>query len=195
MTKYLAVVGLAAAACGGGGGSAEFEAAAESMEGIYQVQAYTRNDGACAPGGESILGEDTFVIASKSEVIGTPFLSLISCASPEDCRAKLAAERAGEGFAIDFTFAVQKLGPEGELLGSGASTGFGDGEVCTDAEVTDTVLTLAGSELRIEQAITVADDFPVDNNGFCTTTSAQQAAAGKTCSQMEVLTATFFEPL
>lgn len=194
--KYLALVGLAAAACSGGDGrDDEFVAAAESMEGIYQVQSFTRNDTACAPGGASILGSDRFAIAAKREILGRPFLDLISCASPSDCRDKLAAERAGEGFQIEFLFTLAALGDDGELTGEGASTGFGDGEVCREAELSDSLLTLAGSELRLEHAIVVADEFPVDSDGFCTTIAAAQAAAGKPCSQMEVLTATFLEPL
>jgi hypothetical protein len=194
MTK-LAVLSLALMACGGGGDSSDFDAAAASMEGIYQVQSYTRNDNACSPGGESILGTDGFAIAYKQQFLGTTLLSLISCESPQDCRDKLAAEQRGEGFQIDFLFSVQFVGNDGELLGSGTSTGFGDGSVCTNAELSDTVLTLTGSELRLEQAITIADDFPVDSNGFCTTVAASEAAEGKACSEMEVLTATFFEPL
>lgn len=182
-------------ACGGGGSSDEFEAAAASMEGIYQVQSYTRNDNACSPGGESIVGADGFAAAYTQTFLGITLLSVLSCESPADCRDKLAAEKAGEGFQIDFLFSVQFLGDSGELTGSGASTGFGDGEVCTEAELTATLLTLTGSELRLEQAITIADDFPVDDDGFCTTRDASAAAEGKTCSQMEVLTATFFEPL
>ncbi len=182
-------------ACGGGSSDDDFDAAAASMEGIYQVQSYTRNDNACSAGGESILGADRFAAAYTQKFLGITLLSVISCASPADCRDKLAAERAGEGFQIDFLFSVQFLGGDGELIGSGASTGFGDGEVCTEAELTATLLTLAGSELRLEQAITIADDFPVDSNGFCTTSGASAAAEGKTCSQLKVLTATFFEPL
>jgi hypothetical protein len=196
MTK-LAVLSLALMACGGGSNedSSEFEAAAASMEGIYQVQSYTRNDSACSPGGESILGGDGFAAAYTQKFLGITLLSVISCDSPQDCRDKLAAEQRGEGFQIDFLFSVELLGNDGELIGSSASTGFGDGSVCTDAELGDTVLTLAGSELRLEQAITIADDFPVDGDGFCTTVAASEAAEGKSCSEMEVLTATFFEPL
>jgi hypothetical protein len=194
--KLLALVGLAVTACTSNGSSApsEFEDAAAEVEGIYKVQAYTRNDASCAPGGESLLGGERFAAVFSGEALGRPYLQILSCSSAADCRDRIAAMKSGGGFAVDFSFIVTGVGQNGALTGAGTSTGFGDGEVCREAELSTTLLTLAGESLRLEQAITIAADYPAED-GTCSTTAAQQAAEGATCSAMEVLTATFFEAL
>jgi hypothetical protein len=54
---------------------------------------------------------------------------------------------------------------------------------------------LTASGIRIENAITIADDYPVTSDGFCTTTETQRAAQGNPCSELEVLTAELVEDL
>lgn len=191
--KHLALVGLSLMACTSHGAS-EFDQVASELEGIYQVQSYTRNEQACSPGGEDRLGDDRFAAAFTGEVFGIQFLEVVSCASPADCRDKVAAARSNQAYQLEFSFTVSELGANGELLGGGASTGFADNGVCRDAEITATTLVLADSALRLEQAITVAPDFPTAD-GVCSTRAAQDAAADRTCSELEVLTATFFESL
>ncbi len=172
----------------------DFEDTAAAIEGIYRVQSYTRNDSSCQPGGESLLGSDRFAAVFTGEVFGRPFLDIVSCSSAADCRDKVAATKSGTGFVIDFSFTLTSVGPGGALTGAGVSTGFGDGETCREAEMSTTLLTLVDESLRLEQALTIAADYPAED-GICSTTAAQQAAQGATCSAMEVLTATFFEPL
>lgn len=173
----------------------DFQEAASAIEGIYQVSGYTRNDSSCAPGGESILHGDRFIVVFQNQLQGHPFAEILSCSSADDCRAKVAASNNHEGFALDFSFVVEQVGSHGELLGQGASTGFGDGEICREAELTSTTVTVADEAFHLQQKITVAADYPVDDEGFCSTTAAQQAAEGALCSKMETLTATFFAPL
>lgn len=185
----LALLGLGA--CGGGGELGEL---ASEMEGIYQVSAYTRNEAACAPGGESVLGQDGFVFVVRQELFGQDFVSAMSCSSITDCRDKHARLEAGELFGVDFSFAVSQVGVNGTLIGQGASSGFSEGELCVEGELTTTTFALDGDTLLVEQTITLANDYPADG-GFCTTAGAQAAAEGNACSQMETLTATFVEPL
>lgn len=191
--KLLAILGLALTACTSSG-SSDFEATASTVEGIYRVQAYTRNDSSCAPGGESLLGGDRFAVVFRGEGLSQLFVDVVSCASAADCRDKVAAANAGDGFSIDFSFTLTGVDQDGALTGATVSTGFGDGDVCREAELSTTVLTLVDESLRLEQAITIAADYPADD-GVCSTAAAQQAAEGATCSAMEVLTATFFEAL
>jgi hypothetical protein len=191
MKKLLSFLGLTVGACGGGGESeGDFESVAEDVAGIYSLDEYTRNDQACTPGGESAAGEHTFAVAFTQKFLGTSLLSILSCESPADCRARVT----GQGGFVDFSFGVEAVGDDGALTGGGASTGFGQEGTCTGGEVFATVLTLIEGQLRIEKAITLADDYPADD-GFCTTDGARDAAAGNTCSSMEVLTATFVEEL
>ena len=191
--KKLACLGLLAFA-GCDGGNAAFNDAAAGVEGIYQVSAYTRNDAACAPGGDSQLGNDKFAVAFTQTIFGNHVLTVTSCASAADCRAKLADMRANEPVLLDFQFAVSELAANDVLVGFGASTGFSDGGVCRQGEVTETKLELIGSQLRIEQAITLADDYAAED-GFCTTALAQKNADGNACSQLELLTAELLEVL
>lgn len=193
----IAMLGLALTACtsSSGTGSSDFEDTAAAAEGIYQVAGYTRNDASCAPGGESRLGSDTFAAAFSSTNFGISTLEIVSCASIADCRDKVAAAKAREGYTYDFGFTLTEVGQNGALTGEGVSSGFDNGEVCTEGEVSSTLLTLTGDALRLEQAISIAADYPIDDHGGCNTGDAQQAAEGSTCSAMEVLTATFVAPL
>jgi len=182
---------LALTACDDNNGA--FDDAAASAEGIYQVTSYTRNEAACAPGGTSQLGTDRFAVAFTQTIFGSRVLTVTSCASVADCRAKLADMRAQEPVLLQFQYAVNEL--DGDLLaGTGASTGFSEDGVCTAGEVMKTKLELVGAQLRIEQAITIADDYAPDD-GFCTTTLAQKFAEGNVCSRMEALTAELLEVL
>ena len=191
MTKF-AWLAIALAACDNG--TAAFDEAAAPVEGIYQVTSYTRNDAACAPGTSSQLGQDTFAIAFMQDIFGTPVLSMMSCASPADCRAKLADMRAEKPVQIEWMFSVNEVGDNNVLVGRGADSGFREDGVCTKGEAIDTELALDGSQLRIERAITIANDYLPDN-GFCTTELARKFAKGNTCSQMELVTAELVEAL
>ncbi|MDQ3364760.1 MAG: hypothetical protein M3680_04955 [Myxococcota bacterium] len=186
--RYLVVAVLAAC---GESESSRFDELAASMEGIYSVETYTRNAAACLPGGESQLATDTFALVVAESAFGTRYLSVKACSSVAECRSLLGSAASGG----DFYFAVHEPAGDATLTGEGRSTGFGDGTTCRGAELQSTTLTLTGSTLHLEQEITVADAYPVDAEGFCTTDGAARAAAGKTCSQLEALDATFVEAL
>ena len=192
MTKFALPLILALAACDGS--NAAFDEAAAPAEGIYRVTSYTRNDAACAPGSTSQLGQDTFAVAFMQDVFGTPVLSLMSCASAADCRTKLADMRAEKPVQIEWMFSVNEVGENNALIGRGADSGFREDGVCTKGEAIDTELVLSGSQLRLERAITIADDYLPDN-GFCTTELARKFAQDNTCSQMEVVSAELVEDL
>ena len=149
-------------ACGGSSSDGLDDLASE-MEGIYQVSAYTHNDAACAPGGSSQLGSDTFAFVKTQTFFGQKLVEVLSCASPADCHAKAAALEAGQSFGIEFSFGASELGGEGTLVGHGADTGFGENGVCVGGEATVTTLFLDGDVLQVEHGITIADDYPVDS--------------------------------
>jgi hypothetical protein len=181
-----------AAGCGG----ADFDDTAASVEGIYRVNAYTYNAQACAPGGVSELGTDTYAVATRQEVFGTKFVSVLSCASPADCRAKLTALAEEQPFGSQFAFTLDRAGDDGTLRGTVANTGFSedDGATCTDGALEATTLTFDGSLLRIENQITPANDYAAQD-GFCTSDGAQAAAADNDCEKLEVFTADFVEAI
>jgi hypothetical protein len=176
-------------------GDADLVRVASGIEGIYSVTSYTRNEQTCEPGGASQLGDDKFAVVVLQKFVGQHYLSITSCESAADCREKLADIRAGESYSIEFQFAVDKVGDGDVLAGAGVSTGFGGGGTCTGGEVWTTKLELVGMQLRIEQAITLADDHPDDGDGFCTTDLTRKHAERNDCSQMEVLIADLLEVL
>jgi hypothetical protein len=133
-------------------------------------------------------------VAFTQTVFGGSVLTVTSCASAADCRAKLADMRANEPVLLEFQFAASEVGANASLLGRGAATGFQEDGVCTSGEVTRTTIELVGSQLRVEQAITIADDYLPDT-GFCTTELAQKFAGDNSCSRMELLTAELLEVL
>ena len=170
-----------------------FDDTAKNMEGIYQVSSLSRNAAACSPGGASLLGTDRFAVAFTQTIFGNRVLTVTSCASAADCREKLADMRAQEPVSLQFQYAANEI--DGEALsGLGADSGFEEDGVCTQGALMSTKLERVGSQLRVEQSITIANDYLPDN-GFCTTTLAQKFAESNACSQMETLTAELLETL
>jgi|MDTC01.3.fsa_nt_gb hypothetical protein len=187
---------LAVTNCGSESDSDPTEAFNEA-EGIYSLDTRSRNDAACSEGGESLLTDtsDRYVLARSASVFGFPLLNLVSCASPADCRDKSAKMDAMEGYLIDFSYTVSEADDAGNFIGEGASTGFGRDGMCEEAEVTKTIVTLNDTSLSVRQEITIAEPFAQDVEGYCTTTAAQAAVEGASCSALEMLTATFAEAL
>jgi hypothetical protein len=179
------------------GSLGSFDEVAASVEGIYRVDTHTENLAACAPGGDDLMDPDVdgYLAVKSRSVFGYSYLPMISCASPADCRDKLAAWDRSESFNLDFSFAVEKLASDGDLAGGGASTGYWMDDTCTEGSVFETVAIVEGDVLDITLRRTIADTYPVDEDGFCTTDLAREAAAGNQCSQFEQLTATFVDGL
>lgn len=168
---------------------------AASFEGIYSLDEHTENVEACEPGGDELPGADEFVLVMYQPVFGAPNVELVSCASVAGCRETLDARDAGHGFASDFFYSLSRRADDGALVGTTVSTGVGSGGTCREGEVGNNRLERVEDELRFTQERTVADDYPADGDGFCTTELAQQAAAGNPCSRFNQLSATFLEPL
>jgi hypothetical protein len=192
-----ALLALSATAC-----TTQDQNDVSSIEGIYKVSARSHNDAACAPGGSSTLGNDTFALVTSSEAVGHQFLQVISCASPDDCRAKQAKLAAGQLVTDQFSYTVDATssplvvdGNTDVYTSQGASTGELSGASCVMGEVTSTSFRITGSSLQVNQEITVAADYPAINGTTCTTDAAQTAAAGQSCSQFEELDATLVETL
>ena len=192
--RGLLLIGISTIACSSGSDT-DFDAVASSMEGIYGVSAYTRNDDACTPGGESRLRDDRFAFVARFEFFGTSLLSVTSCASVADCRNKLAMSRAGGAYAIDFGFNATSLGTDGALLGETVNSGFADHGSCTGGEVNSSTVSLAGSALHIDVTTIRANDYPVDGRGFCSSDAAARAARGNACTKLETVSAVFLEAL
>jgi hypothetical protein len=184
----------ALAACSDPSSSSSFQETAESMEGIYRVTSHTNNLEACEPGGDVVTGVDGYIVVAYRPILERPFLDVTSCANPADCLAKRASLDQGEGISIDFSFGFERVEDDGTIVGGGASTGFNMNGICTQGTLWDTSATLDGEILTIRKQLTLADDYPAEDES-CSTDLTRNAAAGNDCSQMEILTATFVEAL
>lgn len=177
-----------------------FDSIATSMEGIYRIDAHTENQVACEAGGESLLvdGAETHLALIKSSLFGIPLLSMLTCADPTQCRSRVEVLLTGGIVDGDYVYVVNEVvnEPSGDALaGRGASTGFSDNGTCREGAITLSLASLDGDALRFSQERTVADDYPVDSEGFCTTDLAREAAEGNSCSELITLTASYLEEL
>ncbi len=177
-------------------GCSDDDAALEGATGIYELQSYSINSMSCDALGESQLGPnlDGFFAAHIFRYAGFTELSLMSCADVADCRDKLAKKDAGELAGSDFIYSVTRA-EGGELVGQQASTGYEIDGFCTNGYVSKTVVTIEGDLLTLVEERTIADDYPPDSDGYCTTDLSQDAVAGKSCGERDVLTAVFVEEL
>jgi len=197
--KTLAVVGLIVgiAGCGGTSDSAALDRWSAQVEGVYRIDAWTRNQAACDAEGASILNGagDYMAVFSASDVFGDS-IQAVECAHPADCHADVAAARAQLPWSSTFSYRFQTAG-DTTLKGVQVSTGYADSVsgTCSNAFMTNLVLTRpADGQVQVEGR-TVTVDHPADAAGVCWTSDTQKAAAGKPCNQLEVVKATRIEAL
>ena len=181
---------LLVAACGGDDGE---RADYSPLEGIYEIEMITRNDTSCVEPGLDVREEYDagYLVGVQQSFFGAGILSMPSCLDLEACR-DVANELTTEGnFAfsfgdIDFTFDRRTSdGAEGTLL----SSGFGIDGTCQDGEVSERVLTQEGESITIRVETVIADDYPPDDEGFCTTDAATAAATGNPCGELMIIEA------
>jgi len=165
---------------------------AEALQGIYTIGSFTRNEATCdaeGPDATSTLSGDTHLLGIVQSFVGQEVLSFYSCQGEQDCRDKQAKIESNGSFG--FAYGAQLSEGSGtSFRGTTVSTGFSSAEGCVDGSVARLTAVLSGNALRIESRKTVADTYPPDSGGFCTTDLARKAAAGKPCSEIEVMTAT-----
>jgi hypothetical protein len=167
------------------------------LEGVYQIQTYTHNEQSCTEEGQSVLEQRTerFLFVVSSFLLGQPYLMAASCASVDDCKGKLARARAMEASLTEFSFSFTTAIDDHTFGGRAADTGSsGGGAFCTDSKVNDHTLSRAADKsIRIEDKITLVGDHPKDSDGSCSSDGTLAAAVGKSCSQLDALTAQFIE--
>jgi hypothetical protein len=167
------------------------------FEGIYQIQTYTHNEQSCTEEGQSVLEQRTerFLFVVSSFLLGQPYVMAASCASVDDCKGKLAKARAMEASLAEFSFSFTTAIDDHTVGGRVADTGSsGGGALCTDSTINDRTLTRAADKsIRIEDKMTLAGDHPKDSDGFCSSDGTLAAAVGKSCSQLDALTAQLIE--
>ena len=162
-----------------------------SFEGVYELRSFTLNEAGCeAPGSSLFETEDErlFVMVGAS-AFGMNYLSLASCLDMADCATKVQAIRAPSGYTGHYTLTLsEELGAD-ELGGVLASSGFLEGNTCTDREYTGHALTRDGEGISIESRLTPLNDAPAED-GVCWARPAEQRAeaAELPCAELQVLT-------
>ena len=181
MMKRLALVLLAAAGCGG---------SFTELEGVYNIDTWTRNDASCDAEGGSILEDQTdhSIFVQQQEFLGQEFLAGVLCTDVADCQDKAAEDTLFLG-AFNFDKGSDSDGWTGGIVFAG-----GGGADCSGG-VTDIVMTSSGDSIRIESRTRQSVPFPPGPDGFCDSEDAKDAAEGQPCTELEVVTATFADDL
>jgi len=195
----LAVTGLlmGAVGCGGTSDSGALDTWSAELEGVYRIDAWTRNEAACTEG-PSVLkdGGDYMVLVHVTDPLGAS-IEAMECADPAACSALVTQLRASRvtsssAFIYDFRTA-DASGVTGVLVTTGYSGG-GDG-TCPNAMLTNIALNRpADGQVQIESRSVVVD-HPAHADGSCWTDDTVSAAAGKPCNQLEEMEATRIETL
>jgi hypothetical protein len=185
-------------ACGGGSDAADSGVTnASAFEGIYQLTGASENTADCATPGASKLTQlrEQFFVITASEIFGQKFVVLNSCSSVSDCQAKRAAQLADDFYQVEYTFTLSSTTNATTLSGFEAGTGFGQGTQCVERTYADHALTVAADHgMHLESRTKKLADQP-QQGGFCEVqpAKAKQEAAGKECSSLEVLDASFVQ--
>ena len=205
------VLGMAGAwlavACGsssdGAADGAVTEADASAFVGIYKSTSHTENKTSCAAPGDAVQGikGDPYFVIYFGDIpeYHISYVTLISCASVSECQA-VPAKLKGMGFVIDdYSFTLSTVTNDTTLSGFEASTGTsGDGNSCIKRHYSDHVLTVAADHsVHLESRLKYLADRAQDSDGFCFAEVAQEKseAAGKPCSELQVLDGTFVQAL
>jgi hypothetical protein len=177
MRKTILIGALAAlGGCGGDSGSA--------LEGIYVITEWTENTTACTEG-PSILGFDTAMFVRYETFFGTSYLHAMPCADVAAC-AEMAAEEDTlflGGYFLD-------RGSDGEgWIGDDFDQSSFDG-TCEGNYIEYVLTGEVGADVRVEGHAYPVEPFPEDEDGFCDSRAAREAAT-ETCTGLEVLVATY----
>ncbi|HTM21628.1 MAG TPA: hypothetical protein VL172_14000 [Kofleriaceae bacterium] len=175
------------AACGGD---------MSGLTGVYDINSWTDNPTACDVEGPASGNTETALYVKEENFIGTKFLNVNACTDVAECET-LAAD--------DDTINIGNWGftdgndDDGWVDSNAyAFTNFDDPTKC-DATGSETIMTSpAEGMLRIERRTThSAEPYPATgpNDDPCPDAGAEAAVQGQPCDSLEVVTATFNEPL
>ncbi len=171
---------------------------AADLVGIYTVTSHLENTESCEPGSNSLLEDfDEYLMAvtgngnspgSEEDV----FLSLLSCGSPADCRAKLAAREAGEPVSIQYILLSLDDLDQDPLTGFGGVLGSPEQGLCS-SRIYESSLSIQTNGFRFEQQLTTGVEYAPDADNSCSEQAARPALDQLPCEVYTVLEATFAE--
>ncbi|HLL24645.1 MAG TPA: hypothetical protein VK427_21080 [Kofleriaceae bacterium] len=179
--RIFLVAGLLAG-CGGDFGT--------SHEGVFTLKSWTRNTTSCDAEGGSVAppGQAFFYVKNES-FLGSDFINVKGCDDVAGCVAE-----ANEKDTINIgQFALDKGSDGGGWTSHGASGFSFAGSPC-EGSVFDLKLAITATEFRLEERRTEAVPFPAETGeDKCPDDKVEKAAAGRPCSELEVVTATFVQ--
>ncbi len=153
------------------------------LAGIYKVTSQTKNKKGCGAPGPAVDDADPFFVVragtTAEKALGITWYAQ-ACTSLGDCVKIGKGEAIGSG---SFIYSLQ--GSEDALKGELTLTGFGDGKICKDAEVSTVKVVRVGNDVTFENRAIVAS-YPTGKDGMCSTDGAKKATAGKACGSLTV---------
>jgi hypothetical protein len=157
------------------------------LEGIYMVSTWTRNPTACDVEGPSVATQhDMFFYIKDEDFIGTHFVNVKTCNDLAACDTEANDDGTIHIGEFNFEDGSDKSGWKNHSAFAFATQGQCEGGV------TDTTMTAASGAIRIEERHVEATPFPAGTGSDeCPDDKVDQAAAGKPCTELEVVTATF----
>ena len=168
------------------------EEVAATFEGVYALESFTENTGGCDEEGPSRLegAEEPFLLVHGVKDKERIIVMALTCASPEQCSARAQALDARQPFSTAHDFVFNRSDDQSRLIGETISAGAsneGDG-VCRGGGVSNDLMSHPDAQrVLIESARTLSEDYPLDNQGFCTTNGALASIEGKSCGEFRVL--------
>ena len=192
LVPFLALLVSSVAACGDGDGRFGMD-----EQGVYRLDSFTENKDGCSVEGTSALTDqgDHLIVFGGEDSAGYA-IHVALCADPADCRKTMQARLSRQGGFTESLLDLEFRKDAGDHFEGGqVNTGFNNGPVCTNAELTSATLGRVNQgRIRLE-ARTVITDHPADDKGVCWTDGTIKAAMGKPCSRLRLANATRLEPL
>ena len=165
------------------------EEALLAPEGLFTITSYAYNADGCDSFGEEMLDtiEDRHMFFIAGSVFGQDYVSAYGCSDESACTEMQEKIANQESFMLGLSYTFSEQDEEGNLLGQSQSTGWTSSDgMCLEPEQEDIILRILDSgAIEIESIIITGDDYPEDEDGFCTTDAAAEACANKECSGAE----------
>jgi hypothetical protein len=156
-----------------------------ALKGAYRVESWLVSEGDCnAPGVPKEFLGDSLAVVTVDAFGGTNYLRTKSCGTLAACDSVANGSRVFYGWGQDFTAGSDATGFSGKKVLAGEN--FGEG-TCGGSLEDISLVVGAANTLTIQLQSVDAGAFAIASNGFCKTDDAASAAAGKACSQKDVI--------
>ena len=167
----------------------------ESVEGIYTLTSFTHNENACLKGDEILQDQEYKYIVLTAQDYAPYGIYLFAnlCTTVEKCNDMHRQIKTREfGFIDGEQIATCHTGSASSgFYSKMVTTGMTGNNECRDGHVSDIHITFDGTSFTIEEQISYADTFPVDEEGFCTTDNTARNV--NECSEMKIYSADFLQ--